>query len=113
MDLLERLKESRQSKIPAGAFEFSIRRPTDMEATTMQYTSNFDAVLGVMHFVEGWAGVLQSDVIRGDPKDAAPFTRELFCSWIQDQPDLWADLINGVLDAYTQHREAQETEGKP
>ncbi len=113
MGLLERLKESRQSKISAGAFEFSIRRPTDMEAITMQYTSNQDAVLGVMRFVYGWEGVTEADIVEGGTGEAVPFDAVLFCEWIQDRPELWGALIDGVLDTYTQHREAQETEGKP
>ncbi|MCP4935676.1 MAG: hypothetical protein GY927_16080 [bacterium] len=113
MDLLERLKESRQSKIAAGAFEFSIRRPTDMEAITMQYTSTKEAVLGVMRFVNEWKGVTEADVVPGGTGDSVPFDADLFAEWVQDRPELWSALIDGVLDAYTQHREAQETEGKP
>ena len=113
MDIIDRLKKARQSKITAGSFEFTIRRLTDMEAMTMQYTSTKEAVVGVMGFVIDWHGVTEGDVIPGQPGDAVPFNSDLFQEWVQDRPDLWEPLIDGVLSAYTSHREAQDKAGKP
>ena len=112
MDLIERLRKSRQSKVSAGPFKFTIRRPTDIEAQTMQFTSHKEAIMCVMGFVIGWKGVKESDLVDGGLDEPVPFTPELFQEWVQDRADLWEELINGVLAAYEKHAEDLASEGK-
>jgi len=80
-------------------------RPTDLDAMEMQYASKKEAVLGVSKFVVDWKGFTELDFYSGGTSDSVPFDQALFIEWIKDKPDLWGDLINGVMSAYKKHRE--------
>lgn len=110
--LIERFQKARQSKITAGSFEFTITRPSELDTFGQVYESQRDAVRWVSGFVIDWQGVKESDILAGEGDDLALFDLRLFQGWLEDRPELWAELITGVMKALETFREAQGA-GKP
>jgi hypothetical protein len=77
----------------------------------MTYTSALDAVKGVCRFVVGWE-LSEQDLIPGGSPTKVPFDPVLFAEWIEDQPDVWNELIKAVSDAYEAHCDKREKDSK-
>lgn len=111
MDLLERLRKSRETGVTVGKYKLTITRPTDVDAASMKYDNEREALEGVSRFVIGWEGVTELDIVPGGTADPVQFEKTLFYEWLKDQPDLWGPLIEAVMTAYTNHRERQDKQG--
>lgn len=111
MNLADKIRKARETSIEVGGFKLKIRRPTDIESTSMAYSNIREAVPDVARYVIGWEGVKESDLIDGGKPDPVQFDSDLFGEWISDRPDLWEPIINGVLEAYRAHRKRMEAQG--
>lgn len=104
IQLLEKLKQARQSRVQCGEITFIITRPTDQD---MAYANRVN--LGQKEifskFVIGWEGVKEIDIIDSGDSTPAEFSPELFASWIEDKPDYWQPIAQGVKEAYKKHVE--------
>lgn len=132
--LIDKLKKSRQTDVPVEGKNFTIRRPTRMEA--MDWLGDIDAetyrqffeqqftlnnkkwqVLaweGLRRFVDDWPGMQEIDIIPGGVGASLPFDRELFLEWVQDHPDIVTQLGYHILMTWMQYLQAQEdAEKKP
>ncbi len=111
MSLADKIRKSRETKLDVGGYKLRIRRPSDIEASSMTYETHREAIEGILPFVIGWDDVKEIDLIAGGAPDPVPFEQEIFREWIYDQPTLWAPLVDGVLAAYKAHRERMEAKG--
>lgn len=111
-NILEKMKKARERRVPIGDWHLIIRRPTDLEATEMRFSSNRDAMIGMAKFVIGWEGVREMDVVPGGSDKPIEFDRDIFSLWIEDQPELWGDLISSILKAYDDHVKKRDEQKK-
>lgn len=111
MSLIEKLKKSRETAVEVEGFRFTIRRPTDQEATTLKKATYIEIA---QRFVVGWAGVKEIDLVPGGNPVETPFDADVWREWCADRPDFWQPISGAVMDAYRLHREAQDdTKKKP
>lgn len=112
MELIEKLKKSRESQVEAGLFNFTVRRPTDMEVANMGGEIIREGDI-MRRFVVGW-DVKELDIIPGGTGVAIPFETELFIEWVADKPNLWEPLTKAITTAYETHRASvDDALGKP
>lgn len=106
--LIDKIRKARESQLIAGGYTFTIRRPTDMEVADMK---NKQIKQGdIMHnYVVGWS-LLESDLIPGGSGVKIDFDADLFIEWVSDRPDLWNDIVQGILDLYDTHRHKLDDE---
>jgi len=110
--LADMIRRNRRSKIKVGDFEFSIRRPTDLQAVSLGVMEWADGIRALTQFVEDWHGVKASDIVPGQPEEEIPFDADLLAEWLEDEPDLWGDLAQGIRQAHAEHSNAKEEQGK-
>lgn len=110
MSLVEALRKSRETIVTSGAFEFTIKRPTDYDAVKFAKMEQLEILT---EFVEGW-NVKEIDVVPGGTSEVAPFSKELFKEWIKEDLMLWSPLIEQIQSAYIDHKKAKDDAlGKP
>lgn len=97
--LADRIRRARESKVEAGGFGFTVRRPTDAAAATL---GSLDAVAILRRFVVGWT-LKEIDLIPGGSPVDAPFDAEAFGEWVSDQPEILGALVNAVVESYKAH----------
>ncbi|MGL4480448.1 MAG: hypothetical protein ACRCVK_19770 [Aeromonas veronii] len=107
--LIDKLRAARLSKVEAGGHAYTIRRPTDAEASTLSSASGLDLV---KRFVVGWGHTELSLGIPGGTDQPAPFDADLWAEWVADQPALWGPLADAIVDAYTAHAAQREDAAK-
>ena len=112
-NLIQKLKKSRETNVEAGGFDFTIRRPTDMEIVELNGKTLQQGDI-LERFVTNWSGIQEIDIIPGGTTIDVPFSTGLFMEWVADKPELWAPLIEAITGAYESHQKAlEETLGKP
>lgn len=102
--LLEKLRRCRESVVEAGGHQFTIRRPTEAEQAELHFGGKTSLLDLVRRFVVGW-DLQELDLVPGGSPVAVPFDPEVWAEWVNDQPDLWKPISDGVLDAIRTHRE--------
>lgn len=110
--LLQARHKASLTKVQFGDVWLTIRRPTDLEASEMQYYSVREAVRGIAKFVENWEGVTELDIAPGGSDSPAKFTDKLFVAWLDDQPEIWSPLIDKTKGLYEQYRQKKEDSKK-
>lgn len=106
---LDRLRASRESWVSVGAYEFQVRRPTDVELVKAR---GDDDSAFVRRVVIGWRGVRECDVIPSGGGEPAPFDAEACVEWLEDQPALYVELVNRVQDLIRARFEARDDAAK-
>lgn len=106
--LADKLRRARESVIEAGGHQFTIRRPTDMEAVQMGEQTALDILC--RHTV-GWT-LKEIDLVPGGTPVDAAFDAEAFREWVQDQPTVFAALMEGIKGAYAAHAQKREAAAK-
>lgn len=99
--LIERLRKARQSEVQIGEFKFTVRRPTDAEATGLREVTLHDLVAS---FVIGWGNVKESDIVPGGNPVPAAFSTSLWAEWSADHPEFWGPIADAVMASYSSHR---------
>lgn len=102
--LIDKLRRARESKIEAGGHTFTVRRPSDAEATLLGGSSPLDLVH--RHVVD-W-DLCEMHLIPGGNPEPAPFSAEVWATWVDDQPALWGPLSDAIISAYRRHVESRE-----
>ena len=112
-EILKQLLRSRQRKVEVNGFEFTIERPTDIQAAELHANGGpFSAI--VQAYVLDWANVKGRDIVPSTKSDdPVPFEKALWREWCADHPELWAPIWKEVMGAYQQHAEARDQSVKP
>lgn len=98
--LLEKLIAARESWIEAGKYRFKIRRPTEMQLIQLRRGDQFEIGLDVIkRFVVDWDKVTEADLIPSGAADAVAFNADIYGAWIEDQPELWQAIADGIFAA--------------
>lgn len=103
--LAEKIRKSRESVVEAGGFQFTIRRPTDMEMVEFYQRRDPKQLL---RFVVGWDRVRELDLFPGGDPHPAPFDSEACSEWLSDRADLFSPVVTAITDAYQSHKSALE-----
>lgn len=107
--LAEKIRKAREKVIEAGGFKFTIRRPTDVEMVEFAKDRKPETLL---RFVVGWEGVKEIDLIPGGDPLPAKFDSEACSEWLTDNSELFATVINSVIELYQSHKQSLESAGK-
>ncbi len=139
MSTIEKLKKSRQLNVEAGEKNFTITRPTPMQAmdwltdisneplsnTALQAIADNRFSLqdktwaklaqsAIERFVVDWPGMTELDIIPGGDGSSIAFDRALFLLWVQDYPETITTLGYKILESWINYLEAQQAlEKKP
>lgn len=109
--LADRLRKAKLSTVKAGEFEFTIQRPSHLQIINLQRDAGGLNLESSLQFVVGWS-LKENDIDPGGSADPLPFDAEAFSIWVEDHPDVWADLIGGIADAYKKHADKLEGDAK-
>ncbi len=112
--IIRLIKQSRQKQVTVGKYTFTVRRPTVQEYLSYRTPDNkiFIPVEDLGKFVSDWSGVTGLDLASSAGGDTVPFNAELFMAWIVDYPDIWTELINGILAAFNSYIAARDDQAK-
>lgn len=99
MSLVDKIRKARETTIPINGKTWTIRRPTDEEATQFGQLGLLDAV---KRFTIGWE-LIELEIIPGGGPEKVPFDSILFAEWVADQPEVWEPLGAAILEAYRVH----------
>lgn len=102
--LIERIRRARETVVEASGFEFTVRRPTDLEMLELQGSNPKQGDL-LTRFVIGWGKVKELDIVPGGTDAPVPFEAALFAEWIADRPDLWNPITESIVTSYRAHKE--------
>ena len=100
--LIDKLRRARETKVQAGGYTFTVRRPTDVEVIGLRDAISF---ANLLPFVVNWDGVREMDLIPGGDPHPLPFDAALATEWLADRPDLLRPITEAILDAYARHVE--------
>lgn len=102
--LSEKMRRARESIVTVGGFDFTIRRPTDMDMVEFAKTRR---VADLAKHVVGWNKVTEMDLYPGGDASPAPFDDEACAEWLADRADLLSPLVNAIAEAYQKHQAAR------
>lgn len=106
MSLADKLRRARESVKTVGAFDFTIRRPTDVEANQLRAAGKLSAA-AFIPFVVDWGVVSEIDLgLPGGNPHPLPFDADACKEWLADRPDLLSPLADAIMDAYMKHVQA-------
>lgn len=101
--LVEKLRKARETVVEVGDFEFTIRRPTDLEAQRLRLAVSSGDLIP---YVVGWNKVRELDVISGGDPHPLPFDAAVCAEWLADRIDLLDPLVSKIVEAYKAHADA-------
>lgn len=106
-DLVEKLRAARESQVPAGGFNFTIRRPTALDMAEMRQQTRGR---GALPYIVGWDKSVTSLAMGLPGGDAHPleFDADLRDEWLSDRIDLLKVLADAVFAAYAKYAASQE-----
>jgi hypothetical protein len=112
MPLIAKLKKARETLVSVSGFNFTIRRPTDLEVLNLRGAELKQGDI-MSRFVVDWGEMKEIDIIPGGNPVPVPFDSDLFMAWAADRPDLWGPLTDAILTAYADHQaQVAESLGK-
>ncbi len=102
--LAEKIRKSREIRIQPKdkAFVFIALRPTDLDMIELREGIK---PRGLLRFVSGWENVTEIDLVPGGDPHPLAFDQEALVEWVSDEPELFAELINGITGAYAAHQQ--------
>ena len=104
MALIDKIIAGRQFTLEVDGHRYTLRRPTDAEALSSLRITTLDLV---KRFCDGWDHTELSLGIPGGTGEPAPFSRDLWETWVEDQPTLWGPLSEAIQTAYVQYETAR------
>lgn len=104
MSLIDKIRKARETTVTINGKTWTIRRPTDEEATQFGQSGLLDMV---KRFVIGWE-LIELEIVPGGGPEKVPFDSALFSEWVADQPEVWEPLGTAILDAYKSHAEKRD-----
>lgn len=111
--LIDKINKAREQIISLDGFDFTIRRPNDLEVYELRGKGARQADL-LGKYVLNWDGVKEMDLIPGGTPKPVPFDTALFIAWVGDRPQIFLPLTERIVEAYQQHEaELAEALKKP
>ena len=109
--LLDRIRKGRESTLAIDKHTVTIIRPTveQMVALKADGYSHLDLA---KHFVVGWAGVTEADIIPAGASEALPFEADVWREWLADHPEWWSPIGMAVVEAFNSYSEYREDAAK-
>lgn len=107
--LAEKIRKAREKRMEVDGFGFTVRRPTDLDMLELR---GGVSPRMLMAYVVDWDGVKEIDLIPGGDGAPLAFDAEACAEWVADRPDIFAALVNEIMDSYRAHQEAQEAAKK-
>lgn len=107
--LIDKIRAARETVIEAGGFEFTIRRPTELEMIELR---DQPRARGALRYVTGWAKVKESDLLPSGGPDLLEFDADVCAEWLTDRLDLLKPVVDGVFGAFDRHAEKREGAAK-
>ena len=108
MDLLEKIRASRESVVDAEGKKFTIRRPTEAEQITLFRQEGINSLDMVRLFVVGW-NLQEIDLISGGSPVSVEFNAQVWAEYVNDKPALWVPLSDAITQSILSHREKVES----
>lgn len=99
--LSAKIRKARELRVEAGAFVFTVLRPTPLEREEKIRGEN--AARGILSLVVGWENVTEGDLIPGGDPHPLPFDAEACAEWLSDRPDLFAEIADAVVKGFEAH----------
>lgn len=96
--LIKKIRKAREFKVKADGFEFTCLRPT--HADIKDLGRNIDNHILVTHFVIGWDGVKERDIVPSGGSDEVEFDAALWREWVRDRRTIWKIVGPAILEAY-------------
>lgn len=109
MSVIDKMRRAREKIVVVGGFQFTIRRPTDVEMVALGGTGS---IARLFPFVVNWESVREIDLIPGGDPHPLPFDADVCSEWLSDRPDLAGPLVEAILLAYDEHFAAMEAAKK-
>lgn len=108
---LARFQKSRESQVDAGAFGFTIRRPSALDVARAGAAGGGITLEYACKYVVGWSRVNESDLIPSGDPEPLEFDSALLFAWVSDRPELWEPIVSGVINSFRAYEEASEDRG--
>lgn len=110
-----RILQLREQQVTAGGRQFTLRRLGDLALARLRDRHRGDGGAFVVELVResvvGWV-MDEAGLVAGGGDSPVEFDPDLFMTWVEDQPDVWAELAAAVLDMLAKHREQREASAK-
>lgn len=100
--IADRIRAARESQVKVGEWEFTIRRPTDLQLAEWQSQDDTGVSRVRQMFAEcvvGWSNVREQDLFPGGGDMEVPFDTEGFLTWAEDRLDLVTVLSQAIWTA--------------
>jgi hypothetical protein len=107
--LAEKIRKSREKLVPVGGFDFTIRRPTDMDMMEFSRSRN---PADLVQFIVGWDKVKELDLLPGGDGHPVPFDADACSEWLADRTDLMVPLVEAITESYQEYKQRQESAAK-
>lgn len=112
MDLIERMRRGRQTRVEHEGKVFICLRPTDWQVAVLTAAGDVKQMDLIEKFVIGWEGFTELDLFPGGGATVVEFDPALFSEWAQDRPELWGILSLAITGEYQAHKQRQEESAK-
>ena len=109
---LAKIRKAREFSREIKGWKLKLRRPTDAEATVMFKANEISHLDVAKKFVIGWEGVTEDMIVSGGSSDAVEFDADLWAEVVVDQPGIWDELTNSILESYLLYRKGKEDREK-
>lgn len=110
-DLLRRMRKSREFTVDIGKFKFTVLRPTNTDMYEAGQTG-MTPIEFARKFVVGWSGVTEADVVPQGTTDTLEFDADVWSAWLDDHPEFWGPIGDGIIAAFQKHKDRQEAAEK-
>jgi len=106
-DLIDKIMRAREVRIESGDLVFIISRPTELDIALAKKIDVSERQM-FSKYVTGWEGMTESQIISSGDNTPVEFDHDLFCVWIEDHPEHWMPIAQGILKSYQAHKERRE-----
>lgn len=108
MDLVTKIRQSRETIVEVDGKKFTIRRPSEAEQITLFKQDGISSLDLVRLFVVGW-DLQEIDLISGGSPVSVDFNAEVWAEYVNDKPSLWVPLSDAITQSILSHREKVES----
>lgn len=107
MTPLEKLRKARERNVTVDGHTYTIRRPTNADIASFEGTG-LDLA---KRYVVGW-DLKEMDVLPGGTDLPLAFDSALWAEWLEDQPQIWSELVQAIKGSFLEHEQKQEAARK-
>lgn len=105
--LSEKMRKARQMQVDCGTGKtLTVLRPTPLQWEEIVKSANF--VRGVIGLVIDWSGFVELDFIPGGDPHPLKFDADACAEWLEDNPAVFANVADIVIDGMKKYMEAKQ-----